>query len=355
MPSPGTAFIFATLLVAGCSHQAARPAPDSAELERPQTAAAGAFAELEGGGAVPLPGSTPTEAEGIFLKGGKALADPPRIPQPDYKASPGWFLVDTTLVFPATTAPRQARQTTLQAARTAGLERALPPEVSMTSLLSDVMDETMGAAYEKSTWSTFALSSVVGHVVDEKILSEELLPLESGVYRYRIALEARVVPVVGDRDPSLGLELTVNERLLADGDELIIRARASQPGYIYLFNFLGDNSVTLLFPNRIMTEGKLEANRWLEIPTSQERARGIRYRVAADPDLATTTETLFALFSRQPIAELGSLISVEANYVKFSAGDASFTRFQRWLSKIPLSQRVEKALQLHIVSATNQR
>ncbi len=355
MPSPVAGIIFAALLLASCSHQAAQPAPGSADLERSDKAAAGAFVELEGGGALPLPGSTPTEAEAVFLKERKSAADPPRLPQPDYKASPGWFLIDTTLVFPATIAPRQARQTTLQAARTTGLERALPAEISMTSLLSDVMDETAGAAYEKSTWSTFALSSVAGHLVDEKILAEELLPLASGAYRYRVALEARVVPVVGQRDPSLGLELTVNERLLSDGDELIIRARASRPGYIYLFNFLGDNSVMLLYPNRIMTEAKLQANRWLEIPTSQERAQGIRYRVAADPDLATTTETLFALFSRQPIAELGSLISVEANYIRFSAGDESFTRFQRWLSSIPLNQRVEKALQLHIVSVTNQR
>ncbi|MFB0516225.1 MAG: DUF4384 domain-containing protein [Candidatus Neomarinimicrobiota bacterium] len=341
------------LLWVGCSSRPREVSPEGEEPDEAQAAAERAFVELEGGEAVPLPGVAPTPAEESVLEaetGELAAEARAAASRMDYVVRPGWFLVDTSLVFPGSVAPQQARQQVLQAARVAGLEQALPAKVSFTSLLSDIMDETAGAAFEKSTWSTFALSSVTGHLVDERILSTDLQPLEGNAYRYRIVLEARVVPVKGERDASLRLELAVNERLLKDGDELIIRARPSVDGYLYVFEFLSDNSVMLVFPNALMTDNAVLAGKWLEMPTSQERARGVHYRVAADPGAPTTNETIYAVFSRQPIADLSGLMNVPKGYVSFSAGDASYTKFQRWLSEVPLGQRIEKAVQLHIVS-----
>ena len=344
--------ILSGLLVAGCSSRARDAGPEVEQPDRAQAAAEEAFVELEGGEAVPLPGMAPTPAEADILEEEAATEawDASRSVGMDYTVTPGWFLVDTALVFPASISPRKARQQVLQTARGAGLEQALPQKVSFTSLLSDIMDETAGAAFEKSTWSTFALSSVIGHLVDEKILSSDLQPLEGGAYRYRIVLEARVVPVKGERDPSLHLELEVNERLLKAGDELVVRARSSADGYLYVFNFLSDNSVMLMLPNAALPDNAIYAGKWLEMPTRQERDRGLHYRVAADTGAPTTNETIYAVFSRQPIADLSGLINVPEGYVSFSAGDESFTDFQRWLAEIPLGQRIEKAVQLHIIS-----
>ncbi len=346
-----TTIVFITLALTGC---ASRTGEQSAEARK---AAGQAFVELEGGKTVPLPGVAPTPAETALLDEGAASEDEEMAAEAkaavrtmDYMVTPGWFLVDTALVFPASVSPGKARQQVLQTARAAGLEQALPQKVSFTSLLSDIMDETAGAAFEKSTWSTFALSSVTGHLVDERIMSDELQPLDGGAYRYRIQLEARVVPVRGERDPSLRLELEVNERLLKAGDELVIRARSSTEGYLYVFDFLSDNSVMLMFPSAAMPDNAVSAATWLEMPTRQERAQGLRYRVAADPDALTTNETIYAVFTRQPIADLTGLINVPEGYVTFSAGDESFTDFQRWLAEIPLGQRTEKAVQLHIIS-----
>ncbi|MCH8326907.1 MAG: DUF4384 domain-containing protein [Candidatus Marinimicrobia bacterium] len=343
------------LALAGCAGQTPSGHQEDAVTREARTAAEGAYVELEGGEPVLLPGTAPLEAERALAAAGDGLSDPRRIAQPTYRARPGWFLIDTAMVYPATTSPSEARRATLLVARAAGLVMALPATVSMTSLLSDVMDETAGVAYEKSTWSTFALSSVAGHLVDEKILTDRMEPMAGSAFRYRIAMEARVVPVKGSRDPSLRLEVELNDRLLEDGDELIIKARATRDGYLYVFNFLSDQSVTLLYPNGQMQQSQITAGQWTELPSRAERARGIRYRVAANPDLPTTTETIFCLFSRQPIADLGSLITVGTDYVSFSAGDKSFTRFQRWLSEIPLGQRVERAVQLHIVSRKEPR
>ena len=337
-------------LLAGC----AAPQPASEGSDSARAAAEAAIVELEGGAEVPLPGMSPSsEEEALLIEGTDLAAEAAKAAEIAlaYEVHPGWFLVDTTLVFPGSVAPSQARLVTLQAARAGGLERAMPKEISFVSLLSDIMDETAGSAYEKSTWSTFALSSVTGHIIDEKILSSNLTELEEGgAYRYRIVLNARVVPVKGERDPSLRLELKVNERLLNDGDELIISARPSRDGYLYIFDFLSDNSVMLMFPNAHLPDNAVTGGAWLEIPSQVERNRGIRYRVAAPANVATTNETVYAVYTDTPIADLAGLIDVSEGYATFTAGDESFTDFQRWLAEIPLSRRIEKAVQLHIVN-----
>ncbi|MCH7521064.1 MAG: DUF4384 domain-containing protein [Candidatus Marinimicrobia bacterium] len=345
------------LMIGGCSSLSKDAGPEGEPADRARIAAEGAFRELEGGGEEPLPGMSPGPAElGLLDEGDDldtdAAAEAARAAAKRlaYEVRPGWFMVDTSLVFPNSVSPEKARQAALMAARAAGLEQALPQEISFTSLLSDIMDETAGAAFEKSTWSTFALSSVTGHLIDEKILSTGLEPMKGNAYRYRIVLEARVVPVKGERDPSLRLELEVNERLLAAGDELVIKTRPSQDGYLYVFNFLSDNTVMLMFPNAYMTDHAVAAGTWLEIPTRQERDRGIHYRVAAAPGVPTANETIYAVFTRQPIADLSALIDMQEGYATFTAGDESFTTFQRWLWQIPLGQRVEKAVQIHIVN-----
>jgi len=340
------------VLLVGCSSRARDAGPEGESTAQAKAAADRAFVELEGGEKVPLPGMMPDPAEVAARKATVALDKEisPTVAPPDYEVKPGWFMVDTALVFPNSMAPEQARQEVLQTARAAGLEQALPPEVSFTSLLSDIMDETAGGAYEKSTWSTFALSSLTGYIIDEKILSTALLPLAGDAYRYRMVMEARVVPVKGARDPAIHLDLDVAERLLKTGDELIIRVQPSIDGHLYIFDFLSDQSVMLMFPNAYLKNNAVKAGETLEIPTPGERSRGIRYRVAANPELPTTNETIYAVLSRQPIANLAGLINVQEGYVTFTAGEESFTRFQRWLAEIPLGQRVEKAVQIHIIN-----
>jgi hypothetical protein len=213
------------------------------------------------------------------------------------------------------------------------------------------MAEDAGAAMEQSTWSTFAFSTVAGYIIDETILAAELLSgTKPGAYDYRIVLEARVEPVKGERNPALRLEIDVAERYLKHGDELVVKVRSTRDGYLYIFDFLSDNSVLLMYPNALMTAAVIPGGEWLEIPTEQERARGIRYRVAANPDVITTTESIYAVFTINPIADLDDLLKIQKDHVQFSAGDASFTNFQRWLSEIPLDQRAEKAVQIHIVN-----
>jgi hypothetical protein len=60
---------------------------------------------------------------------------------------------------------------------------------------------------------------------------------------------------------------------------VVITARSSENGYLYLFDFLADNSVLLMFPNPISPDNAIKANRPLQIPTATEQKRGIAYTV----------------------------------------------------------------------------
>ncbi|MFC1481914.1 DUF4384 domain-containing protein [Candidatus Neomarinimicrobiota bacterium] len=335
------------LLFVGCAGGLGSKAPEDPTKEA-KAAAGQAFQELESGEQVPLPGVTPEPdaGEGDISELAKAAAD-----FTDYTVQPGWFMVDTTITFANSVAPDQARNQTLNAARAGGLEKSIPPEISFSSLLTDIMAEEAGAAMEQSTWSTFAFSTVSGYIIDETILASELLTgAKPGAYDYRVVLEARVEPVKGERNPALRLEVDVAERYLKDGDELVVKVRSTRAGYLYIFDFLSDNSVLLMYPNAMLEAAAIPGGEWLEIPTDQERARGIHFRVAADPDVITTTESIYAVFTLNPIARLDDLIKIQRDYVQFSAGDASFTNFQRWLAEIPLGQRTEKAVRIHIVN-----
>lgn len=341
------AILTAILMMVACGVPPQESPIDSGETRQ---AADKAFVELETGEMMPLPGLVPNEAEKALMAESEAIStDNPVVPM-DYTVKKGWFLVDTTQIFPITVAPNVARMQTIQAARAGGMEQALPASISFTSLLSDIMDETAGSAFEKSTWSTFALSSISGHIIDEKIMADMMIPLTSGAYGYRIVLEARVIPVKGERDPSLALDLEVNDQVLASGDELIIKVRSTTDGYLYLFDFFADNTVALLFPNKYMNDNRISADQWQEYPSKNERIRGLKYRVAAAKGVATTNETVYAVFSKRRIADLEGFINVPEGYAIFSAGDESFTTFQRWLAEIPLGQRTEKAIQIHIVN-----
>ena len=339
------ALITIVMLLAGCAASTAPASPDASEKEA-QTAAGRAFKELETGEQVALPGMLPEAGADEVTELAKADTD-----FSDYTVQPGWFMVDTSITFANSVAPDKARNITLNAARAGGLEQSVPPEVSFTSLLTDIMAEEAGAAMEHTTWSTFAFSTVSGYIIEATILAAELLSgPKPGSYAYRVVLEARVEPVKGERNTALRLEVDVAERFLKDGDELIVKVRSTRAGHLYIFDFLSDNTVMLMYPNAFMQATAIESDEWLEIPTEEERTRGIRYRVAANPAEITTTESIYVVFTLNPIANLDELIKVQKDYVQFSAGDASFTNFQRWLAEIPLGQRTEKAVQIHIVN-----
>jgi len=259
---------------------------------------------------------------------------------------PVWITVDTVKTFPETESLVSAKNKTLAFARQCALQKAVPEEVAVTSLLTDFSAETKGISQEQTAYSIFALSSVAGYITEQKVLDLTIIPLENNLIKCRIKLKAKVEPTQGERNPALALKLQVNDNYLPNGSALTIKARASQPGYLYLFDFMADNNVLLMYPNEYDENNKMPAGEWVEIPQAE-----YRFTVYGMPVAEVTTETLFGILCVNPIAGIEDFQNVQPkDHLPGSIvpGD-SFTEFQKWLARVPLSQRTEQTLQIHIV------
>ncbi len=259
---------------------------------------------------------------------------------------PVWITVDTVKTFPETESLVSAKNKTLAFARRCALQKAVPEEVAVTSLLTDFSAETGGLSEEQTAYSIFALSSVAGYITEQKVLDLTIMPLENNLIQCRVKLKAKVEPTQGGRNPALALKLQVDNNYLPNGSALTIKARASQAGYLYLFDFMADNNVLLMYPNEYDENNKIPAAKWIEIPQS-----GYRFTVYGLPGAEVTTETLFGIFCVNPIAGIEDFQNLQPKDQVPGAivpGD-SFADFQKWLARVPLSQRAEQALQIHIV------
>ena len=259
-----------------------------------------------------------------------------------------WIYIDTTLAFTTDVPISTAREKTLNAARQGAVKKAIPAEVLIASALNDRIFEKGNDVEEQTAYSIFSILSTTGHIIDEEILYSKVEKLEKNIYHYRVKLKASVAEPSGERNPALSLEVGLNKNFLKDGDELQITVKSSADGYIYLFNFLPDNSVVLIFPNALCQNNFIKSNTIFEIPSKKEKERGIKYRVRCHPESEMTVETILAVFCINPIAGIDKFVRVKEGTVTFSAGDESFVQFQKWLAEVPLSQRVEKAVQIHI-------
>ncbi len=258
-----------------------------------------------------------------------------------------WVTVDTSKFFEDTESFATAKQKTLDFARQCALQKAIPEEVAITSLLTDFSGQSGDISEEQTTYSIFALSSVSGYVTKQKIELTKIAGFENNVFEYRVRLKAKVQPTTGERNPAISFELQVKNNFIKDGGKLVVLAKPSVDGYLYLFNFMADNSVLLMLPNRYMKDNFIKANKWLRFPPENT----FNCFVGLMPGTEMTAETIFGVFCVNPIADIDKFQQAQprSNLPGIILPEDSFVNFQKWLSNVPLSQRVEKAVKINIV------
>jgi len=256
-------------------------------------------------------------------------------------------LIDTVMVFNSHTSVAEAKNKTLAFARECAIKKVVPEEVMTSSVMTDLRAESGRQALEQTAINIFAISTQTGYIVDEKVIVAAPT-FENEMLLYRVKLQALVEPTQGERNPALSLELTVNRNVLKSGEQLVITAKSSTDGYLYLFDFLADNTVLLMFPNPISPDNIIKDGVPLQIPTANEQKKGISYKVQADPNKPVTAEAIFGVFCKNRIAEIDKFQTVRKDFTVLSAGEKSFTDFQKWLVRVPLSQRVEKIIPIQI-------
>lgn len=328
----GAALLLCTLLGLacwGCSSTRQSSAP-LASAEQTEAEAAKGLAALDGGSEASFqPGCKETgqiKPNAVLTKG---LAS-------------GTFVVeiDTFRIYNDTVSLQEARSQTIAFARELALQEALPLDVSIVSLLTDMYverDQYFNATRAKSV---FMLSSQSGRFKSEQVLDEEPdFDLASHSLRYRIRYRAEVQYLPKAYNSHLNLDVKLSETYLSDGERFEVFVTPNADGYIYLFNFYPDDSVGLIFPNQLHPDNQVEAGVCWK--------RGIRTQIP--PELDYSLETLYIVFAETPMAGWEDFHSnIGTSDITHSAGEESFILFQNWLGRGDPNKRVEKLAQVHV-------
>ncbi|HHV37712.1 MAG TPA: DUF4384 domain-containing protein [Candidatus Cloacimonetes bacterium] len=246
--------------------------------------------------------------------------------------------IDTFLVFGGNVSLLEAENEMRKFVRELALREAIPADVSISSLVSDMYIETKDSYDEKMASSVFLMSSSAGRFEKEEFLEREP-SFEGSSLHFRQHYRAHIVPQERVYNPSMNLSVELSNNLLRHGDDFELSITPNVDGYLYLFDFLNDSSVAMVFPNVYITENRLAAGEdWSQTLVAQ-----------CPPDEDAVIETLYFVFSRDPIAGWEEFeANLSAQELVYSAGEQSFSLFHNWLGKCDPARRVEKMAQIHI-------
>jgi hypothetical protein len=277
----------------------------------------------------------------------ESIAEPTADEMVEYRTGePGWVTVEHTLPFNNKVTFSQAKQELLQYLRNEAVSKKVPPTVEVTSLLTDMMSESGGAASEQSAWSGFFKSTVSGVITAEEIMMDGFPEEIENGYKKTMKLKAYVEPVNGNRDPGFTVKAELSDNTLSSGDELSFALTPTQDSYLYAFNLMADHSVLLVFPNDYMPDNHISAGETVQIPNSNMRGY-VRFRVGTLPGQELTTESIYVVCTKDIVTVADDLPRIGTG-MPASGDSKSFIRLQRWLTNIPLDRRVEKNLIYHV-------
>ncbi|MCM0080562.1 DUF4384 domain-containing protein [Geomonas sp. Red32] len=102
----------------------------------------------------------------------------------------------------------------------------------------------------------FTYAQVRGRIEEVKILGEERDREDPNLFR--VKLKALVSPVL-PQERGLEIKLALSRHELKEGDRIQIHYQVNADSYVYIFSIAADNSVTLLFPNRLLHDNHARA------------------------------------------------------------------------------------------------
>ncbi|MDZ4181918.1 MAG: hypothetical protein U1B83_03490 [Candidatus Cloacimonadaceae bacterium] len=323
------------LLFSACAKDkgSAKPAGRDASYEEIQQRAASATAEMEGKALPIAPDPIITDYLAPSISPGARIKSA--------SATEIVVEVDTFRVFNDNVSLKDARSQTLDFVREVALQKALPVDVMLTSLTTDMYVERNKNFDESTARSIFLMSSSAGRFLSEKVVNARpIFDDRSHSMRYQMQYNARIIPIEKTYNSALNLSVKLSNTLLRNREEFELSIRPNTDGYLYIFDFLSDNSVAMVYPTMQYTSNRIGKDQtWRETLVA-----------VADPNRDLTIETLYFVFATEPISgweEFRSNKNVDD--LVFSAGEESFMLFQKWLGRGDPSKRVEKMAQLHIL------
>jgi hypothetical protein len=206
----------------------------------------------------------------------KSYSEPTRAvssaePRPN-KLSDIWVTVEGSVPFGDETTYGDAKIRSRENARRAAVQQAVGTFVQSKSVV-----------YNFQLAEDLIRTSVRGLIVEENILQEGVQSIGSAGksmgLMYVTKIKAKVRPVPMERKGTITVNIRLNKTLFVDGEEMAIHVTANQDVFLHVFNVGQDDSVTVLFPNKYVTDNHIAANADIVFPDDSQKAEGIRLRV----------------------------------------------------------------------------
>ena len=330
--------------------QACAPPPKSADPQDHQAKAAESEAEKA---FTEMASSTKTDPTGLVQSSSGTLTEAATELTSAEAATfargePGWIDVSATQVFPNSMSRQVAEKQLQDQLRNEAIQKKVPASIDISTLFTDVTHETGSGVDEQSAWAGFFYSTVSGVITNQSEIENRYTDLGSTKgFELGLTMSYYVEPVKGERDPGFSVEATLQKNLLKSGEELIINVTPSQDCYLYLFNLMADQSIMLMYPNEYIPDNFLQAGKTLQIPNAKLR-KMLQFKVAPLPGEALSSESVYIVCTQSAVPVNRNLPRIGKSVPVIASGSQNFLELQRWLTTIPLNQRVEQNLIYHV-------
>ena len=239
--------------------------------------------------------------------------------------------------------PEQAQQLALQRARQEAIAKVCGVQIQAETLMENFTlqgDFIHGVSY--------------GRIIDEQIMAWQVTvdqprKTKAPELTYKVTLRAKVEEEKGKPDPFYKVKVWLNKSIFENGEEMTINIKASKDGYITVLDFAADGSVTLLFPNKLRPDNKIEANKTIQIPSPQDRRQLLTFQVGTLPGHKQDTEAIKVIATRGPINLLAEVES-QGNYGVMNSTKFALTEIARLLSTIPPNARTEDSAVYQVIN-----
>ncbi|MBT6516354.1 MAG: DUF4384 domain-containing protein [Candidatus Marinimicrobia bacterium] len=248
----------------------------------------------------------------------------------------GWYEVMGTSSLENLTLEQATRKAQDNACREA-IEHFSGVQVSSSS--SYVMGESERMDIDKYSQ---IINSVSAGLILEKmpLIKPRIIPGSTDI---EVKLKVKVGQQKGKHDPKFKLRSSLDREYYKHGEEMTISVTPSMDCYLNILNFSSNDSVYILFPNKLLKNNFIRSGQTFLLPSEEDRDRGIRFRVGLLPGKDEDLEMIKILATKEniPFTALSS-ISTIGTY------ESTQSDIIGWIIDIPRDQMVESDLQYWI-------
>ena len=174
----------------------------------------------------------------------------------DIKHEPVWVEADGEYFGSEYDPPKEMKEKAINDAKRQAVETAVGTFISSYTVVSNAQ----------------LAEDLVRASVRGRIESFELLSIESdrdNLLHWHARIKALVRPVFPEKGDRIQVKLSLSKTRLKEGEEVRISYQANTDCYVYIYSIAADNSVTLLFPNKLYPDNHITAETGYVFPPEE--------------------------------------------------------------------------------------